>query len=184
MSAPPVEPTTMQRTSPVTADAALVADIGRGSREALAEAYGRHSGAMLAVARRLLADPDQADDVVRQAFLHLWSEPTQVSPGAGSLRADLVAECHRQSVHRLRMDDAQGGHQDGAAVDPPVGDVLADLSADERGVIETAYFGGHTYRETATMLGCSDSVVKDWMHSGMVRLRTGLERRGGPQLSS
>lgn len=179
MAAPYVEPTP-QRDARTTLDAALLAGIGLGSREALAEAYRRHAGAMLAVACRLLPESEQAEEVVRQVFLHLWRSPTEVSPGAGSLRADLVAECHRRSVDRLRASGAHGAGQDAPVEHHLVGDALAVLSPDERDVIETAYFGGHTYRETATMLGRPEAVVKDWMRSGMVRLR----QSGGPRLSA
>ena len=51
---------------------------------------------------------------------------------------------------------------------------LVLLPENERCAIELAYFGGHTYRQVARMLGESDATVKRRMRSGLRRLRDGL----------
>jgi RNA polymerase sigma factor (sigma-70 family) len=52
--------------------------------------------------------------------------------------------------------------------------VVASLPVDERHAIVLAYFGGHTYREAAELLGEPEAVVRQWIRSGLARLRAQL----------
>ena len=59
-----------------------------------------------------------------------------------------------------------------------VRDAVEQLSDAERQAIEMAYFGGHTYREVATILQLPEGTVKSRIRSGLSRLRTALARSG------
>ena len=177
-------------------DAALVVAIGRWRQDALAEAYRRHAGAAFALARRLLADRDLAEEVLQEVFLRLWNAPERFDPERGSLRSYLLAQTHGRSVDLLRSETSRRRREEREAretaehgvdierevVDLTVADqvkeVVAELPADERRAIELAYFGGHTYRQVAILLDQPEGTVKSRIRSGLRRMRQGLVEAG------
>jgi RNA polymerase sigma-70 factor (ECF subfamily) len=64
------------------------------------------------------------------------------------------------------------------AVAERVRDVMQVLPADEKRAIELAYFGGHTYRQVAELLGQPEGTVKSRIRAGMKRMREGLSEAG------
>jgi len=64
-------------------DAQLVTSIARYSEVALAEAYRRHGGAVYGLARRVLNNAAEAEDVTQEVFLGLWNQPERFDPGRG-----------------------------------------------------------------------------------------------------
>jgi RNA polymerase sigma-70 factor (ECF subfamily) len=177
-------------------DAALAASIGSASQEALAEAYNRHSGAVHGLARRILRDETLAEEITQEVFLRLWNSPEKYDGDRGSLRSFLLAHTHGRSVDLIRSESARRTREDtdarlttgaGPSVEDEVWDMalaeeikkaLSTLGQDERRAIELAYFGGHTYREVADLLGEPEGTVKSRIRSGMKRLRITLTAAG------
>lgn len=176
----------------VMSDQALVVAIGRWREEALAEAYRRHAGAVFSLARRVLADLTSAEEVLQEVFLRLWNQPEKFDADRGSLRSYLLAQAHGRSVDLLRSEgsrrrreerDAFRTAESGYDLEREVWDItlasrvkdaVAVLPQDERRAIELAYFGGHTYREVATLLGQPEGTVKSRIRAGLKRLRSAL----------
>lgn len=177
-------------------DASMVVAIGRYNQSALGEAYRRHAGAVFGLAKRLLGDHAQAEEIVQEVFLRLWNEPDRFDPDRGSLRSFLLSHSHGRAVDSLRSNMARRRREDreahltadaGYDVDREVWDLtlasqvrdaLADLQEGERVAIELAYFGGLTYREVAQQLGEAEGTVKSRIRVGLKRLRTNLQASG------
>lgn len=175
-----------------TSDASLVMALARWRSDALAEAYRRHGGAVFALARRVTGDRTVGEEVVQEVFLRLWNKPEKFDPARGSLRSYLLAQTHGRAVDILRSEgsrrrreetEARMAAESGYDVDREVWDlaladrvreVMAGLPGDERRAIELAYFGGHSYRQVATMLGQPEGTVKSRIRAGLKRMRSGL----------
>ena len=176
-------------------DAALVVAIGRWHHDALAEAFRRHSGAVFALAGRLLSQAAAAEDVVQEVFLRLWNGPERFDPARGSLRSYLLAHAHGRAVDALRSDTSRQPRQEkdvhrvagGYDIEHELSDVIvaehvreavAALAPDERQAIELAYFGGNTYREVAALLNEPEGTITSRIRDGMTGLRGGLAAAG------
>ena len=177
-------------------DGALVVAIGRWREDALAEAYRRHAGAVFGLARRVVNDTAVAEEVVQEVFLRLWNQPERFDPERGSLRSFLLAQTHGRAVDLLRADSSRRRREErqaretaesgydidhqvwDLAIAEHVKDAMAVLSDDERRAIELAYFGGHTYREVAAVLGAPEGTVKSRIRTGLRRMREGLAEAG------
>lgn len=170
-------------------DAVLVVAIVRFSQEALAEVYRRHAGTVFGLARRLLGEQALAEEVTQEVFLHLWRHPDRFDPERGALRAYLLSVTHARSVDVIRSEGARRRREEREA--RRAGDAPADVEEEalrvvsggevrsalrvlpegERRAIELAYFGGHTYREVAGILGQPEGTVKSRIRAGLRRMR-------------
>ena len=173
-------------------DAPLVTAIGRSSEEALSEAYRRHSGAVHGLARRILRDETLAEEITQEVFLRLWNNPEKFDAGRGSLRSFLLAHTHGRSVDLIRAESARRTREDNDARLTPrqgqnieeevwemaladtIKEALSTLGESERRPIELAYFGGHTYREVAELIGQPEGTVKSRIRSGLKKLKVNL----------
>jgi RNA polymerase sigma-70 factor, ECF subfamily len=177
-------------------DAQLVTAVARYSEVALAELYRRHGGAVYGLARRVLANASEAEDVTQEVFLRLWNQPDRFDPARGSLRSYLLTQAHGRAVDAVRASSARRAREARDATVTAQGDydvdhelwdlavadqvarAMGDLPEEERRAIELAYFDGYTYREVATMLEQPEGTVKSRIRNGMRRMRATLVEVG------
>ena len=185
----------MQRIDEVSDDQ-LVISIARFSEVALAEVYRRHGGAVFGLARRVLSNESEAQDVTQDVFLRLWNHPDRFDAARGSLRSFLLTQSHGKAVDAIRSLNARRSREvrDGQltaaaaydinneawdlALSDQVTRALDALPDHERRVIELAYFEGQTYVEVARTLGQPEGTVKSQIRKGMQRMRSALVEAG------
>jgi RNA polymerase sigma-70 factor, ECF subfamily len=177
-------------------DAQLVTSIARYSEVALAEAYRRHGGAVFGLAKRVLNNPTDAEDVTQEVFLRLWNQPDRFDAARGSLRSFLLAQAHGRAVDAVRSSSSRRAREArdalrtaespydmqrevwDLAVADKVSSAMGELPEEERRAIELAYFNGHTYREVAQLLDQPEGTVKSRIRNGMRRMRAVLADAG------
>jgi RNA polymerase sigma-70 factor, ECF subfamily len=176
-------------------DALLAQRIRSGDRTALAEAYDRHASVALAVALRVVADREGAEDLVHDAFVAVWQKIDRFDPARGSLRSWIVTIVRNRAIDRLRANrpSIEIGEADERSLlqtgpNPTWDGALArlgaaqlraavgELPAEQREAIELAYFGGHTYREIATLTGVPLGTATSRLRLALARLREQLRQ--------
>lgn len=173
-------------------DAQLVTRVARYDDVALAEIYRRHGGAVFGLARRVLNNNTEAEDVTQEVFLRLWNQPERFDPNRGTLRSFLLTQSHARAVDSVRSHEARRGREVREAeataragydlqnefadliMSEEVQSALAKLPVDERRAIELAYFQGLTYVKVAELLDEPEGTIKSRIRNGMRRMRHSL----------
>lgn len=145
-------------------------------------------GWLRTLARRLLNDPNDAEDVVQEAWLKT-REVVDTFPSRGRLRAWLTGLVHRMARDTMRArrrrerreevvaasarQDAEDGVERLAALESLLHTVRM-LDEPLRAVVLLRYLDGHTTAEIAAALGISEDLVRKRLTRGRNALRRAL----------
>lgn len=175
-------------------DIALLRRIQDGDKDAFRDLAERLAPSALAVATRITANRDLAEEAVQEAFVDVWRKSERFDAGRGGIRQWILAVVHNKAVDAVRreraaVDASQNVPEPAAGPDPEEAGVAADhrarvlravndLSPAQRDAVMLAYFGGLTYRQVATKLGIPEGTAKSRLRDGLTTLRGLLERHG------
>jgi RNA polymerase sigma-70 factor, ECF subfamily len=181
------------------ADEDLMYLVYEGDARAFEVVFDRHAGAAFSLAYRMCGRRTMAEDVVQDAFLSLWRSGARYDRGRGSVRSWVLGVVRNRAVDAFRRGAVKQGRDVGdeglaeqlAAPERTDAEVerreearqvrsaLDDLPADQRKVIELAYFGGFTHSQIAEMLELPAGTVKGRMRLGLTKMRMALGEPGG-----
>ena len=169
---------------------AVLTRVARGDESAFELLYDRVAGTVLGIARAVLRDPDQSEEVAQEVLLETWRTAPAFDPARGSAKAWICTMAHRRAVDRVRSSQAArtrdavaGARDEGVAYDEVAERVELRLEAErvrhcldgltprQRETVTLAYYGGHSYPEVATLLELPLGTVKTRMRDGLIRLR-------------
>jgi RNA polymerase sigma-70 factor, ECF subfamily len=177
-------------------DQELVVALCAGNQDALAEVHRRYGGAVWSIAVRVCRRDDLAEEVWQVVFTDLWARPRRYDPDRGSLRAWLVTQARGKAVDVVRSEssrrrreardarpapaepDTETAVLEAAEHDDAVRRALERLPALQRDAVTLIYFGGHTYREAAQMLGAPEGTIKSRIRLALGALRHALAAEG------
>jgi RNA polymerase sigma-70 factor (ECF subfamily) len=151
---------------------------------------------LLSVVQTMLQDRDEAEEVVMHTFRIAWENVTPDAGGQGGLMPYLFRVARHRAIDRLRGRQRnkrklaaaalEWGRQSVAPVEPdeaghPGWQVHAQvhaafeaLPAEQRAVVQLAYFEGLTQSEIAVRLGVPLGTVKTRLRLAFDRLRVAL----------
>ncbi len=176
------------------ADEELMELVGAGEVRAFEVVFDRHAGPAYSLAYRMCGRRALAEDIVQEAFLSLWRSGTGFDRTRGSVRSWVLSAVHNRAVDALRRVGAKSGRDvsdEGIAERLRAPDstdaqverrdqarrvrgALDELPADQRQVIELAYFGGLSHTQIAEMLELPPGTVKGRMRLGLSKMRSAL----------
>jgi RNA polymerase sigma-70 factor (ECF subfamily) len=174
-------------------DAELLAALKAGQVSALGTVYDRYARLVYGLSLRILANPEEAEDLTQEVFLILWRQNTY-NPARGSLSSFLTTLTRSRAIDRLRARGTRvrflqkwGGmvRSDTIAATPleqasttersqRIRAALEQLPEAERRVLEIAYYEGLSQSEIAQRLDTPLGTVKTRSRQGLLKLRQTL----------
>ena len=170
-------------------DDELVAAVAKGDEDACRELMKRHLGRVVALARRMLGNQADAEEIAQEVFLRVWKHAEKWEPG----RAQFSTWLHRVGTNlcldRLRkqgMDDLDAIPEP-ASDDPTPYEAMAQkdvarrveaalqtLPARQRLAITLSHYQGLTNIEAAEVMDVTVEAVESLLGRARRALRTAL----------
>lgn len=170
----------------------------RGDSSALRAIYDRCSGRAFAIALKVLGTRPDAEEVLQETFLEIWKRAREYDPRRGGIEGWVVTIARSRSIDRLRARGAAAAHLSNVSAANPISDAappleaaeqrqnrerihaaLQSLPAEQRTVLELAYFEGLSQREIAERTGDPLGTVKTRVRLGMEKMALMLGEREG-----
>ncbi|WDO10684.1 sigma-70 family RNA polymerase sigma factor [Streptomyces murinus] len=168
----------------------LLHEVALGDQEAFAAVYDTVAGSVLGVARAVLRDQAQSEEVAQDVLVEVWRTAPRYQPERGSALNWILTLAHRRAVDRVRSVEAAAARDTRAALldhQPAYDEVteqvesrleqeqvrrcLRTLTELQRQSVTLAYYRGLTYREVAEALALPLGTVKTRLRDGLIRLR-------------
>ena len=186
-------------------DQTLLMCLQASDMEALGLLFQRYAGLMLSIARGVLRDNDEAEDLVQDVFLFLFFKSKSFDPAKGSARSWLMQVTYHRAYDRRRYLSARSfyerarGSQAADALPLPVNPAIEDaedfycwqsylrpaiegLSDDQRKTLMLYFYDGYTIHEISEKLGQSFGNVQHHFYRGLDRLRKHVFQNNGERI--
>lgn len=172
-------------------DLDLMQRINQGDQDALLTLYARYGSQVYGLALRILRNTALAEEATQDTFLKVWRKGVRWEPAKGLFGSWLLTVARYTAIDHLRRERRQApSHADppeaspwASAALPQVDEsrwhdgqvlraLLEQLPAEQRTVIELAFYQGMTHSELAEHLGWPLGTVKTRLRLGLQRLRS------------
>jgi RNA polymerase sigma factor (sigma-70 family) len=170
-------------------DQALIARVAAGDAAAIQTLVARKLPRMLALARRMLGDPGEAEDVAQEVFLRVWKQAGAWRPGGGKFDTWMHRVALNLCYDRLRRrreqptadppdrpDPAPGADlvMEAAELSVRVEAAVAALPERQREAVVLCHYQELSNIEAAGLMGVSVEALESLLARGRRSLRTGL----------
>ena len=181
-------------------DLSLLQRIAARDTSAVAELYDRHSRLLFGLILRIVRDRGEAEEILQEAFVRVWTRAETYDAQVGGPLPWIVRVARNCAIDRLRARRVRAT-VDAPAIDfaavvaaapatdiqtpetavlmaeqrRTLSDALAGLPAEQRRLIEAAFFEGYTHSELAQRFGLPLGTVKTRIRAGMIAMRQRLE---------
>ena len=179
---------------PVTADAELIRGLQAGREEAFREMVGRYQHEIYRLARGMVRDHDEADEVAQRTFIQVYRK-IGAFEGRSSLRTWIFRIAVNQAKNLLRQGGRRGEMPDDDRLPDPAPNAderiddgrrwarvvraAATLPHLQRAVLTLRVDQGLSYDEIAGIVGCTAGSAKVNYHHAVKKLRGMLAGESG-----
>ncbi|MEV7978861.1 sigma-70 family RNA polymerase sigma factor [Streptomyces sp. NPDC086519] len=168
----------------------LMGRVALGDEDAFASVYDAVAGSVLGVARAVLRDQAQSEEVAQEVLVEVWRTAPRYRPDRGTAVNWILTLAHRRAVDRVRSVEAAAARDHKAALlerTPEFDEVteqvearlereqvrrcLRTLTEIQRQAVTLAYYRGLTYSQVAEALTLPLGTAKTRLRDGLIRLR-------------
>jgi RNA polymerase sigma-70 factor (ECF subfamily) len=190
----PASNTSVGGTDDRNRDMGLLEKVRQRDQQALAALYDCYSRPLYSVVVRILSDGTEAEDVIQEVFILVWSRTAEFNAERGSLFSWMICIARNAAIDRLRKrqrrlrllgnsspldfvpDEALPGSSVRAGVQSAesahrVKNAFSQLGGDEQHALELAYFSGLTQPEIAARLQAPIGTIKARIRRALLKLR-------------
>jgi RNA polymerase sigma-70 factor, ECF subfamily len=178
--------------SDAASDEALLSAVGNRSKDALAVLFRRHRRTMLNVARRILRDDSEAEDLCQEVFLFLFQNAKGFDPRKGTALSWIIQITYHRAMNRrqyltfrqhytaqeLNEEQIDPGRDrlfiDEIAARTLLNRVREQLSTEQQQTLELHFFEGYSLREIAEKTNQTLGNTRNHFYRGLDRLRSCL----------
>lgn len=179
---------------------ALLRRVGEGCPLSFKRLYALTCDQLFGVICRINRDRSEAEDVLQEVYVKVWSQSEQFNAVRGRPIHWLSGIAHHAAIDSLRRRSARPDRQPVAPCfgddDPYLGmasgepdpldrvidlgsanavrQCLASLSAEQRQSLTLAFFDGLSYPQIAQRMGRPAGTVKSWVRRTLLMMRSGL----------
>jgi RNA polymerase sigma-70 factor (ECF subfamily) len=173
--------------------ARLVTAIAAGDQSALRALYERSHRIAFTLIMRITVNRETAEELTLDVFHDVWRRASQYDAANGPVLGWIMNQARSRAIDRLRHEQRRkrvNPHSNEPAAESRANEcdealehedmqarvrqAVASLSAQEREVIEAAYFSDLTYVEVASRFSQPLGTVKTRIRSGLRKLRQQL----------
>jgi RNA polymerase sigma-70 factor, ECF subfamily len=176
---------------------AWMAALRTGDEEAFLQLYRQYGENVLAVCLRILHDRHVAEDVLSEIFWEIWRHPDRYDSSRSTPQTYLLMVARSRAIDRLRelsrrakviVDAGAAQLADGKITPHDLPETVASqqeekhlvlaavdgLDANQRQVLELAFFKGLSHQQIAEHLNHPLGTVKSRIRQALIHLRTKL----------
>lgn len=179
-------------------DIELLRAVSRQDQHAFMQLYQQYCNLVFSLALRVVRHQVLAEEVTQDVFLKLWQQPERWNPALGQFSSWLLTITRNAAIDRLRKEQRHVAPHAGSpeplfdqATEAPISDdplwfegqilarLIGELPAEQRQLVELAFYQGYTHSELAEGLQLPLGTVKTRLRSGLQKLRTMWEELHG-----
>lgn len=179
-------------------DEDLVRRVGAGDKRAAAELVRRHLPRMVGLARRMLGDPSEAEDVGQEVFLRVWKHASAWKPGQAKFETWMHRVAMNLCLDRLRRSGRNAGEVPAELADARasttralddrqrrdrVREALMELPERQRAALVLCYYQDKTNIEASEILGVSVEALESLLSRARRTLKSALSAERADLLS-
>lgn len=176
-------------------EAQLVEAIARGDQQALSQLYDTYTRLLYSLIIKIVKNQEVAEDILQEVFVQVWDKASKFDGNKGTVYTWLTTMSRNKSIDHLRskthknssknvsdpeeyvfplMESVEATPLDATIQNDQrnrINQALGQIPAEQKEIIEIAYFQGYTQSEIAAELDLPLGTVKTRMRQGMIKLK-------------